>query len=107
MKKLLAALAVTAALEAQGAQTFVGSISDDMCAKADHSQMQMGPTDADCTTACVSAHGASYVLYDGKAAYKLSSRQSLEKFAGRKVRVGGTLDAKTQTIRVNTIVPAR
>jgi hypothetical protein len=67
----------------------------------------MGSTDAECTNACVDAHGAVYVLYDGKTAYTLSGRQTLEKFAGQKVNVIGVLDAKTRTIEVDSITPAR
>jgi len=84
-------------------QTFTGTITDDMCAKAGHSQMRMGPTDAECTLACVDVHGASYVLYDGKDVYMLSDQRMPEKFAGQKVKVTGTLDAKTKTIQVNSI----
>jgi len=95
---------VVAALSAaQGKQTFTGTITDNMCAKAGHAQMRMGPTDAECTTACVSVHGATYVLYDGKEVYALSDQRTPEKFAGQKVRVTGTLDAKTRTIRVDSI----
>jgi hypothetical protein len=104
---LVGALLVIAALSAAArAQTFTGIISDDMCARADHSHMRMGPTDAECTIACVSAHGAAYVLYDGKNVYTLSGRQALEKFAAHKVRVTGELDAKTQTIRMDSITSA-
>jgi hypothetical protein len=88
-------------------QTFTGTVSDDMCARANHSQMRMGSTDAECTSACVSAHGASYVLYDGKKPYTLKGLQTLELFAGQNVRVIGTLDAKTLTIRVDSIAPAK
>ncbi len=88
-------------------QTFTGVITDSMCAKADHSQMQMGPTDAECTTACVSVHGANYVLYDGKDAYTLSDQKTPEKFAGQKVRVVGTLDVKTKKIEVVSITAAK
>jgi hypothetical protein len=90
-------------LAAQDTKTFNGRISDDICAKADHSGMRMGSNDAECTNACVSAHGAAYVLFDGKSAYKLSGSQPFEKFAGRNARVVGTLDARTQTIRVESI----
>ena len=83
-------LAVTALSAAPDKRTFTGVITDDMCAKADHSQMRMGPTDAECTVACVSAHGALYVLYDGKQIYTLSDQQTPEKFAGKRVRVIGT-----------------
>ena len=88
-------------------QTFTGTITDSMCAKADHSQMQMGPTDAECVKACVAAHGASYVLYDGKKTYDLSDQQMPEKFAGQKVTVTGTLDAKTGKIAVQSIAAAK
>ena len=69
--------------------------------------MRMGSTDAECATACVSAHGSMYVLYDGKNVYKLNGRQPLERFAGQKVRVIGALDAKTQTIHVDSMTLAR
>ena len=88
-------------------QTFVGTITDNMCPMASHTQMQMGPTDADCVKACVTAHGASYVLFDGKNVYTLSDQQSPEKFAAQKVTVVGTLDAKTKTIKVQSIAPAK
>jgi hypothetical protein len=89
------------------AAPFTGVITDSMCATADHSQMRMGPTDAECTVACVQAHGATYVLYDGKHAYTLSDQQTPEKFAGKKVTVKGTLDAKTQTIHVDSLTAAK
>jgi hypothetical protein len=104
---LLSFLPVTVLFAVPPKQTFRGTITDSMCDKADHSQMQMGPTDAACTMACVSVHGASYVLYDGKNAYILSDQKTPEKFAGQKVRVTGTLDAKTMTIQVESITAAK
>ena len=105
---LVAAPLVVAALSAAAApKTFTGVISDDICARGDHSHMRMGPTDAECAIACVSAHDAAYVLYDGKNVYRLSGRQALEKFAAQKVRVTGELDAKTQTIRMESITIAK
>jgi hypothetical protein len=96
-------LAVTALFAAPAKRTFTGVITDDMCGKGDHSQMRMGPTDAECTIACVSVHGALYVLYDGKNIYTLSDQQTPEKFAGKRVMVVGTLDEKTKTIKVQSI----
>ena len=96
-------LAAAALSPAPGRQTFTGVISDDMCGNADHSQMRMGPTDAECAVACINAHGASYVLYDGKAVYTLSDQRTPERFAAQKVRVTGTLDAGTRTIQVESI----
>ena len=46
-------------------ETFAGTISDEMCA-LNHAAMRMGPTDAECTHACVEEHDAAYVLADGK-----------------------------------------
>ena len=107
MKHLILSLLAVAALSAApDAQTFDGIITDNMCDKAGHSQMQMGPTDAECTVACISAHGATYVLYDGRDVYTLSDQQTPEKFAAQKVRVVGTLDAKTNTIQVDSISAA-
>ena len=65
--------------------------------------MRMGPTDAECTTACVSEHGAVYGLYDGKQFYTLSDQRTPEKLAGKKVTVTGALDARTRTIQVFSI----
>jgi len=65
--------------------------------------MRMGPTDGECARMCVLAHGSQYVLLDGKTVYKLSDQATPEKLAGQKVRVVGTLDAKTQTIQVDSM----
>ena len=100
-------LAVAALSAVPGKRTFTGIITDDMCGKAGHSQMRMGPTDAECTIACISAHGATYVLYDGKEIYTLSDQRTPEQFAARKVTVTGRLDAKTRTIQVNSIRAAK
>jgi type 1 fimbria pilin len=108
MRPLLFSLLAIAALSAApGKQTFSGVITDSMCARGDHSKMQMGPTDAECTIACIREHGATYVLYDGKAAYDLSDQQTPEKFAGKKVTITGTLATKTQTIQVDSIAAAK
>lgn len=108
MKLLAAALLVASALAApQEKQTFTGVVTDDMCPLGDHGGMRMGPTDAECTRACITSHGSAYVLFDGKSAYVLSDQKTPEQFAAQKVRVVGTLDAKTKTIRVESITVAR
>ncbi len=105
---ILNLFAIAALAQAQSAkQTFTGMVTDNMCERADHSRMRMGSTDAECTIACISAHGAQYVLYDGKEAYMLSDQQTPEKFAGQKVTVRGTLDAKTKTIQMDSITAAK
>jgi hypothetical protein len=100
-------LAVAALAAAPATQTFTGTITENMCARGGHSQMRMGPTDAECTVACVGAHGATYVLFDGKDVYTLSDQRTPEKFAAQKVKVTGTLDAKTRTIQVESITAAK
>ena len=106
MKLFVFWLLATAALAASR-QTFTGTITDSMCDKGDHSHMKMGSNDAECTIACVNAHGASYVLYTGKESYTLSDQKTPEKFAGKKVSVTGTLDAKSKTIQVESIAAAK
>jgi hypothetical protein len=103
----LGLLAILGRAAAQSKQTFSGTITDDVCARADHSQMRMGPTDAECAAACIEAHGAVYVLSDGDSAYTLSDQKTAQKFAAQKVKVVGTLDSKTKTIHVESITAAK
>jgi hypothetical protein len=108
MKPLILTLLIVFALPAaQANRQFTGTITDSMCPEGDHTRMRMGTTDGECTIACVDAHGALYVLYDGKATYTLSDQKTPEKFAGKMVTVTGTLDAKTSTIQVESIAAAK
>ena len=112
MRRLLFGLLIVSSLalvpgKAQGQRKFTGVITDSMCSSADHKGMRMGPTDAECTVACVLAHDALYVLYDGKEVYALSDQKTPEKLAGKKVTVKGRLDAKTKTIQVDSIAAAK
>jgi len=100
---ILSVLVVAAFIPPQSTRRFTGTITDSMCPAGDHSQMRMGPTNAECTIACNDGHGAPYVLYDGKDTYTLSDQKTPEKFAGKKVTVTGTLDAKNKTIQVTSI----
>jgi hypothetical protein len=106
MRPIVVILAL-AGLSGQGTRTFTGVVTDSMCSTADHAQMRMGPTDAECVTACISEHDATYVLYDGKKAYELSDQKTPEKFAAKKVTITGTLDAKGKTIQVGSISAAK
>jgi hypothetical protein len=103
----LGLLSILGLAAAQSKQTFSGTITDDVCARADHSQMRMGPTDAECAAACIEAHGAVYILYDRDSAYTLSDQKTAQKFAAQKVQVVGTLDSKTKTIHVESITAAK
>lgn len=59
-------------------------------------------------TGTIAKNGERFVLKDeaGKAWYDLDDQQSAGKFAGKRVRVIGTLDASNNTIRVQTIEEA-
>ena len=106
--KLFICLFATVALAAPSAaadQTFVGVVSDQMCA-LDHGAMRMGPTDAECAKACVEDHGTSYVLVNGEQVYPLSDQRAPMAFAGQKVKVVGTLDPVTHVITVTSISAA-
>jgi hypothetical protein len=107
MRLMVVIFALAGVSAGQGARTFTGVITDSECSTADHAHMRMGPTDAECVTACVSEHGAAYVLFDGKNTYALSNQKTPETFAARKVTVTGTLDAKRNTIQVESIRPAK
>lgn len=102
----LMVLALSGVSIGQSPRTFVGTISDSMCATDGHAGMRMGPTDADCTRMCVLAHGADYVLVAADAVYVLSDQAASEKFAGQRVRVAGELDAQNKVLRVQSIAAA-
>ena len=107
MKKTIAILCTSAALMlGAGKQTFTGTITDDMCTKAEHASMKMG-SDEKCVLECVKSMNGKYMLYDGKELYLLSDQKTPAKFAAKKVSVTGTLDAKTKTIAVDKIEAAK
>lgn len=104
MRTLVVVLcAALSAAHCRNEGAFSGVITDDRCANGDHAGMAMGPTDADCTRACVLAHGAAYVLYDGRDAYVLSDQQMPEAYAGQRVTVVGRLDRRSGTLQVRSI----
>ena len=103
MKKQIALVLVSAGLMC--AADFTGIVTDDMCDKADHKSMNMGP-DAKCVAECIKGMSGKYVLFDGKNSYILSDQKTPAKFAAKKVTVSGTLDAKTKTIKVDKITAA-
>ncbi len=117
MKKVavsLGALLVLASLSlaAPRGKTFTGEIMDNMCAAAgSHKGMEdmfhIGDDPRKCTLECV-AKGGKFVIYnvETKTIYQLDDQNKPKEFAGRKVRVIGTYENKTETIRVERIAPA-
>jgi hypothetical protein len=103
MKTILFAIVAAIALAAADRpQTFTGVITDTMC-KQTHG-MVSGQPDDKCVAMCVK--GASqYGLYDGQDTLKLSDQKAPAKFAARRVKVTGTLNQKTRTIKVSSIEP--
>lgn len=89
----------------QRAQTFTGVITDSECASGDHARMKMGDNDRECTIACVHAHGAQYVLFDGRAVYELAKQEQGEQFAGQRVRVVGSV--RDKLLEVQSIQAAK
>ena len=103
---ILGLLGAVLAGVAPGKQTFIGTITDDMCAVG-HAQMRMGPTMPECTVACIQGRRRDLRSVRRKNTYMLSDQKTPEKFAGQKVKVVGTVDTKTKTIQVESIAAAK
>jgi len=101
-------LGLVQAGQAQGAQTFTGEIMDDLCAKdKSHEGMMeqmkdMGRDPVACTKKCIEM-GAHYVLYDRQkdVVYKIDNQEKAEPFAGKVVRVSGTV--QKNKLKIDTI----
>lgn len=88
-----------------------GAIMDSQCAYNVHSDAHshdwmtkrgvQGATDEEsCTRHCVKDMGGSYVLVVKKDVYKLDDQVKAEQFAGKKVKINGTLDEETHILHV-------
>lgn len=99
MKALILTIAMAGMLMGAAPQTFTGVITDTLCG-AKHNMK--GHTDAECVKMCVKASG-QYALFDGQNVLKLSDQKTPAKFAAQKVKVTGTLNPKTNTIKVVSI----
>jgi hypothetical protein len=88
-----------------------GAIMDSQCAFNVHSDAHshewmtkrgvQGATDEEsCTRHCVKDMGGSYVLVVKKDVYKLDDQVKAEQFAGKKVKLSGTLDGETHTLHI-------
>ncbi|HET9365882.1 MAG TPA: DUF5818 domain-containing protein [Candidatus Angelobacter sp.] len=91
--------------------TLQGAIMDSQCAFNVHSEtrshewmIKRGVQDAkderSCTLHCVKDMGGSYTLVVKKDVYRLDDQVKSELFAGKNVKVTGTLDSKTNTLHV-------
>ncbi len=97
--KLTLSLAAALAFGAIGLlgadQSWTGTISDSMCGASHGSK----PAKA-CTTGCVKK-GAKYVVVVGDKVYSIANQDNpgLAKYAGDNVKVTGTIDGDTITVK--------
>jgi len=93
---------LAALLSAAQAETLTGVITDTMCG-ARHGMIKDQPADQ-CVKMCAKGRYV-YALFDGNNVVKLSDQKTAAKYAAQKVKVTGTLDGKTKTIKVSSIEP--
>ena len=100
-------------------KTFTGEISDSQCAykvhsnSGDHNEMlksgMMGNTVEACTRGCVKDMGGKYVLVTAASkehkrnVYQIEEQEKVANYAGKKVKITGTLDDKSKKLRVHSI----
>jgi hypothetical protein len=88
-----------------------GAVMDSQCAFNVHSDahshewmtkrgVQGASDEESCTQHCVKDMGGSYVLVAKKDVYKLDDQVKAEQFAGKKVKVSGTLDETGHTVHI-------
>jgi len=83
----------TEKFQAGGEQTFSGVVTDSMCGAKHNTSMDQSA--ARCTKMCLKK-GASFALVDGDKLYKLNGGDEyLDKFAGERVKISGTLNGDT------------
>jgi hypothetical protein len=95
--------------------TFIGEIGDTQCAMNVHSMDKshkemlkvkgVGKTAADCTLYCIKNRGGRFVIQVKDKVFRLDRPELVEPYAGQKVRLIGTLDARAGTIEVHRIDP--
>jgi hypothetical protein len=113
---LIVILALVSVAFSEDKKTFTGEISDSQCATNVHSRTRshaemtthgtMGKNAAECVRKCVE-NGGQFVLVTPYEVYKLSDQNAPAEFAAQKVKIAGTLDPKTKTIKVETITAAQ
>jgi hypothetical protein len=94
----------------EAARTFQGEIGDSQCALNVHSltrshqemlkSKSMGGDAAACARYCTKYLGGNFVLVIKSDVYHLDDQNRAEIFAGKQVKITGTLDAKSNTIHI-------
>ena len=104
MRSIFLYLLFAAALtNASAAETFIGVITDTMCGAKPHTMMK-GHTPPECVKMCIKGPYV-YALFDGTTVMKLSDQKTPAQYPARKVKVTGTYDEKSKTIKVASIEP--
>jgi hypothetical protein len=101
MKNIALAVCMLALPAFAGPQRFTGVITDTMCGKT-HG-MTAGQPDDKCIAMCVKGSSSQYALFDGTDVLKLSDQKKPARFASQRVKVTGTLNEKTKTIKLESI----
>jgi len=86
---------------AAAAESYTGIITDTMCGAKPHTMFK-GHTDSECVRLCVKGPHV-YALLDGATIRKLSDQKTPAQYAAQRVKVTGTYDAKSNTIKVASI----
>ena len=100
---LLILLLTVGTISACAAETFTGVITDTMCGPKPHTMMK-GHTEPECVKMCIKGPYV-YALFDGATVMRLSDQKTPAQYAARKVRITGTYDEKSKTIKVASIEP--
>ena len=101
--------------QAGAVKIFRGEVSDSQCALNVHSltrsheemlkSKSMGGTSRSCSQYCIEHLGGELVLSSGATVFRLDNQSAAREYIGQKAKVVGTLDPKTKTIHVVSIVP--
>ena len=101
--------------QAGAVKTFRGEVSDSQCALNVHSltrsheemlkSKSMGGTSRSCSQYCIEHLGGELVLSSGATVFRLDNQSAARQYVGQKAKVVGTLDPKTKTIHIVSIVP--
>jgi hypothetical protein len=86
-------------------ETFIGEITDSLCAEGHH--IDVIKSARNCILTCVKVDGAEFVLHNSgtKRIYKLDDQLQPAAFAGQEVIVTGTYDKDSNAIHVIHIRP--
>jgi hypothetical protein len=94
-------------------RTFRGEIGDSQCALNVHSMTRshtemleskkMGGSPSDCANYCVRYMGGDFVLSSKTEVYHLDNQPKAQLYAGKKVKITGTLEPKSKTIHMADI----